>query len=318
MAEEIRALDLFAGGGGSSWGARQAGVKVVAAFDLWEVAEKNHHANFPGVKFYCQPLEDLNLKKVRKEVGKIDLIMASPECTNHSPAKGNKPRSEESKDTAFQVTRFAEAFKPKWVVVENVVNMRKWSRYKEFQTELERLGYKCTEQILNAADFGVAQSRRRLFLLCQRGTRPAKTPKPDLLRQNIKPIVNLNGAYRWTLLNNPKRAKATLERAERGFAQMGQRKPFLLVYYGSDGGGGWQRMDKPLRTITTVDRFAIVKPSPDGPVMRMLQVPELQQAMGMHGMRFEHGTRRDKVKMIGNAVCPPVMATVLKALISSN
>lgn len=311
----IRAIDMFAGGGGSSWGAKQAGVQVVAAFDLWELAEKNHEANFPGVRFYRERLEKLDLDQVKKEVGRIDLIMASPECTNHSPAKGNKPRCEESKDTAFQVTRFAEAFRPKWIVVENVVNMRKWSRYKEFQGKLEGLGYKCTEQVLNAADFGVAQSRRRLFLLCQRGKQtPAKTPKPSLRKASVRPIVNLNGAYRWTPLNQPKRAKATLERAARGFEKMGYDSPFLLVYYGSDGGGGWQRLNRPLRTITTVDRFAIVKPTPQGHVMRMLQVPELQQAMGMDGMRFEHGTRRDKIKMIGNAVCPPVMATVLKEL----
>ncbi|HEY0977681.1 MAG TPA: DNA cytosine methyltransferase [Flavobacteriales bacterium] len=311
----IRAIDMFAGGGGSSWGAKQAGVKVVAAFDLWHLAEKNHEANFPDVRFYRDRLENLDLKKVRKEVGRIDLIMASPECTNHSPAKGNKPRSEESKDTAFQVTRFAEAFKPKWIVVENVVNMRKWSRYKEFQGKLEALGYKCTEQVLNAADFGVAQSRRRLFLLCQRGKKaPLKTHKPDLPKVSVRPIVNMNGAYRWTPLNQPRRAKATLERASRGFEKMGYNSAFLLVYYGSDGGGGWQRLSRPLRTITTVDRFAIVKPTPQGHVMRMLQVPELQQAMGMHGMCFEHGTRRDKIKMIGNAVCPPVMATVLREL----
>ncbi len=56
---------------------------------------------------------------------------------------------------------------------------------------------------------------------------------------------------------------------------------FLLEYYGSDGVGGWQKINCPLRTITTVDRFALVKPSPRGHEMRMLQVPELQLAMGM-------------------------------------
>ena len=172
---------------------------------------------------------------------------------------------------------------------------------------------------MNAADFGVAQSRQRLFLLCQRGKKaPAKTPKLGLRKLSVRPIVNMNGAYRWSPLNKPNRAKATLERAARGFEKVGYNSPFLLVYYGSDGGGGGQRLNRPLRTITPVDRFAVVKPTPQGHVMRMLQVPELQQAMGMHGMLFEHGTRRDKIKMIGNAVCPPVMATVLKALTSSN
>jgi len=74
-----------------------------------------------------------------------------------------------------------------------------------------------------------------------------------------------------------------------------------------------------LRTITTVDRFAIVKTDPEqGHVMRMLQVPELQAAMGMpKEMKFETGSRRERIKMIGNAVCPPVMKGVIESLLSS-
>jgi DNA (cytosine-5)-methyltransferase 1 len=49
--------------------------------------------------------------------------------------------------------------------------------------------------------------------------------------------------------------------------------------------------------------------------MRMLQVPELQVAMGMQGMQFNHGSRRDRVKLIGNAVCPPVMKQVIRTLV---
>ena len=129
--------------------------------------------------------------------------------------------------------------------------------------------------------------------------------------------MDLNGTYRWTPLRKPSRAKATLERAERGFATLGKTSPFLLVYYGSDGGGGWQQLNRPLRTITTVDRFALVKPdSEHGHVMRMLQVPELQAAMGMPAkMKFETGTRRERIKMIGNAVCPPVMKRVIESLV---
>ncbi|MGH8021834.1 MAG: DNA cytosine methyltransferase [Opitutaceae bacterium] len=65
-----------------------------------------------------------------------------------------------------------------------------------------------------------------------------------------------------------------------------------------------------------MDRFALVKPDPKhGHVMRMLQVPELQAAMGMpRTMKFESGARRDRIKMIGNAVCPPVMREVVRHL----
>jgi DNA (cytosine-5)-methyltransferase 1 len=315
---KIRALDLFCGAGGSSWGAREAGVEIVAAFDLWPLAGEAHDANFPEVEFISGRLEEHDIEALVKRLGKIDLILASPECTNHSPAKGNKPRCEQSKDTAFQVVRFAKAFKPRWIVIENVVNMRKWTRYAEFKSALEKLGYKLEEQILNSAHFGVAQSRRRLFLTADLKQKPPQIVLPDCAVSKVAGIVDLNGEYRWTPLRAPKRATATLERAERGIAAMGADKPFLLVYYGSDGGGGWQKLNRPLRTITTVDRFALVKPDAEhGHVMRMLQVPELQAAMGMPAkMKLEAGTRRDRIKMIGNAVCPPVMKHVIKTIVA--
>lgn len=320
IPRRIRALDLFCGAGGSSWGAREAGVEIVAAFDLWPLAGAAHDVNFPEAEFIPGRLEDHDVAALVKRLGPIDLILASPECTNHSPAKGNKPRCEVSKDTAFQVVRFAEAFQPRWIAIENVVNMRKWIRYAEFKAALEKLGYQLQEQVLNAAHFGVPQSRRRLFLVADKRQMPPKVTPLKTELKKVADIVDLNGRYRWTPLRQPNRAKATLERAERGFAALGETNPFLLVYYGSDGSGGWQRLNRPLRTITTVDRFALVKPDPEhGHVMRMLQVPELQAAMGMPPkMKFETGTRRERIKMIGNAVCPPVMRQVVKQLISGN
>ena len=197
--------------------------------------------------------------------------------------------------------------------------MRKWTRYAEFKAALETLGYKLQEQVLNSAHFGVAQSRRRLFLTADLKQQPPKIVPRKRIVSKVADIVDLNGKYKWTPLRAPKRATATLERAERGIAVMGANKPFLLVYYGSDGGGGWQKLNRPLRTITTVDRFALVKPDKEhGHVMRMLQVPELQAAMGMPvKMKLEAGTRRDRIKMIGNAVCPPVMRQVLSSLVKA-
>ncbi len=312
----IRALDLFCGAGGSSWGAREAGVEIVAAFDLWRLAGEAHLVNFPEAEYISGRLEDLDVSSLVARFGKIDLIMGSPECTNHSPAKGNKPRCEESKNTAFQVVRFAEAFKPRWIIIENVVGMKRWSRYAEFKNAIEKLGFQLREQVLNAAEFGVPQSRRRLFLMGDRLRKPPKiVPRRKPIRK-AKEIVDLNGTYRWSPLRTPTRAKATLKRAENGISEMGDKKPFLIVYYGSDHAGGWQRLNRPLRTITTLDRFAVVKPTQAGHMMRMLQVPELQAAMGMPPkMKLDAGTRRDRIRMIGNAVCPPVMKEVVKILI---
>ncbi len=309
----IRAIDLFCGAGGSSWGAKQAGVEIVAAFDRWDLAGKNHHENFPTTRFIEGRLEDSDPDALAAELGPIDLIMASPECTNHSPAKGNAPRCELSKDTAFEVIRYAKAFKPRWIVVENVINMMKWTRYKEFYQALIDEGYKITEQRLNSADFGVPQSRRRLFLLCDRVKKPSAVVKPDMEKVPASKFIDLNGKYKWSPVDKPNRAKATLARAKRARAQV-KRNAFLMVYYGSDGAGGWQKMSRPLRTVTTVDRFAVVKQEHGTDVMRMLQPDELAIAMGMEGMVFKHGSRREKIHMLGNAVCPPVMKSVINHL----
>jgi len=307
---------LFCGAGGSSWGAQAAGVEIVAAFDMWPVAESVYRDNFPNVKFYSGRIEDHDPDQIAREVGHIDLIMASPECTNHSVAKGNKPRCERSKDTALQVVRFAKAFKPRWVIVENVVSMQNWSKYAGLVQDMKDLGYHSLVQKLNAADFGVPQARRRLFLLFDLEAEPAKIQRPKRKRKTAAHIVNRNGEYSYTPLRTDRRAKSTLERADRAISRLGEKTPFLLVYYGSDHAGGWQSLDRPLRTITTLDRFALVKPSGSGHVMRMLQPEELKAAMGWpQKFTIVHGTRRDKIKVIGNAVCPKVMTTIVESLV---
>jgi len=310
-----RAIDLFCGAGGSSWGAQAAGVEIVAGFDMWNVAESVFKANFPKAKFYSGRLEDHKTNSIAGELGKIDLIMASPECTNHSVAKGNKPRCEKSRETALQVIRFARSFKPRWLVVENVVSMKNWSRYEEFIHDIKSLGYKTFTQALNAADFGVPQSRRRLFILCDLEKVPNPVQLPRRKRRKAIEIIDGNGRYQYSPLRTERRALATLARADRAIADVGKKSSFLIVYYGTDHAGGWQRLDVPLRTITTLDRFAYVKPNGSGHVMRMLQPEELKKAMGWpKSFKIDNGTRRDKIKMIGNAVCPPVMKSIIKTL----
>jgi DNA (cytosine-5)-methyltransferase 1 len=311
----IKAIDLFAGLGGSSWGATNAKIKVVVAVDRWELARDTYKSNFPGVHFLLEKCEEVRLPALKKRVGKIDLIMASPECTSHTCAKGNAPRSEVSRRTAFQVVRFAKVFKPRWIVVENVVHMRSWKSYDNWLKQIKDLGYNVKDQVINAADHGVPQARRRLFIVCDRQTVPSEVKPTVKRRKTAASILSKNGGFKFSDLQAENRAPATLERAGRALDAVGRSKSFLLVYYGSDAAGGWQGLDVPLRTLTTLDRFAYVRPTKKGHQMRMLQVPEIKAAMGFPGdYAMEHGTRREKIKLLGNAVCPPVMAAVLRTL----
>jgi len=319
--QTIRALDLFAGVGGSSWGAQMAGVRIVGAVDVWHLAEKSYLDNLNEVKFYRCKCESLSPEKVGQEVGPIQMLIASPECTSHTCAKGGAERSELSRKTALQVIRFAQIMKPRWIIVENVIQMRTWHRYREWIFKLETLGYNTRQQILNSADFGVPQSRRRLFVICDMEAAPREIiPVRSFKSPTVCDIIDSNGHYPFSALKKQGRAESTLQRAERAITTLGSKSPFLLVYYGTDGAGGWQRLDMPLRTITTLDRFAYVRLGKDGQYeMRMLQVPELKKAMGFpESYRLEHGTRRERIKLLGNAVCPPVMKAIIETITKTN
>jgi DNA (cytosine-5)-methyltransferase 1 len=316
--KNVKGIDLFAGLGGSSWGAKSAGVDIVAAVDRWELARDTYKSNFPGVHFLLERCEHIELRMLKRKIGSVDLIVASPECTSHTCAKGNAPRSETSRRTAFQVVRFAKVFKPRWVVIENVVHMRTWKSYATWLNQLADLGYKVKEQVVNAADHGVPQARRRLFVMCDREQQPSEVRPTVRRRRTAASVVKQKGSFRFSDLRHENRAEATLQRAERALARVGQKEPFLLVYYGSDAAGGWQPLNVPLRTLTTLDRFAYVRATEDGHEMRMLQVPEIKAAMGFpKAYILKHGTRREKIKLLGNAVCPPVMRAVIRKLTDS-
>lgn len=313
---DIRTFDMFCGGGGSSLGARAAGVRIVGGVDLWAPAIDSFALNFPDAAVFNKDLRELTPADVLRKTGKIDLLLSSPECTHHTCARGNKPRSEESKETALQVVRYAKAMKPRWIVLENVVHMLPWARYPELKEKLAKLGYHLHEQVLDASDFGVPQKRRRLFLLADSKVVPQAITTSNVTVATARSILDPEGTWPVTPLRTPGRAKGTLERAERAIAKLGSNASFLLVYYGSDGSGGWQSLEMPLRTVTTVDRFALVLPGPDGShYMRMLQPSEIRRAMGFpDNYVFPDVTRRERVKLMGNAVCSPVMTAIVRSL----
>jgi DNA (cytosine-5)-methyltransferase 1 len=312
----VHALDLFCGAGGSSQGAVQAGACLVGAIDAWDLATRTLKTNHPGATVYTERLgPDSRPDRALLRRG-VQLLLASPECTNHSVAKGNAPRSEESKRSANYILNYVNDLEPKWIVLENVVQMRDWHGYDPLIDRLHRMGYGVTPQVLDSADFGVPQTRRRLFLLCQRGAAPERLRFPaGLIRKTAKSFIDLGSRWPSRALYRDGRAEATIERAERAMFELGTGKPFLIVYYGSDGSGGWQPLSRPLRTLTTLDRFGLVTWRKGVPHLRMLQVDELQAAMGFPPTyAFDHGTRRDQVKMLGNGVCPPVMEAVVRHL----
>lgn len=311
-------VDLFCGAGFGARGAVDAGARPLLGVDSWDLATETFRANFPGSEVKSQRVEELDPWRLRNKY-LPDVLLASPECTSHSIARGAKPGCERSRETALSIQPWVEAMRPRWLVIENVNRMKSWTRHSELVEFLEDSGYRISDLLLNAADFGAPQSRKRMFLLCDReGT---ATTRQDLLeygggpRLSAAAILDKENRYPSKPLFGAGRAEATIARAERAIQALGQGTPFLIVYYGSDYAGGWQRLDAPLRTVTTLDRFGLVSWSGRTPYLRMLQPDELVRAMcGRSNHLLPHGTRRQKIRLCGNGICAPVTKAIFKRI----
>lgn len=323
----MKGIDLFSGGGCGSAGARHAGLTMVGAVDAWDIAADTYADNFRTATVITAKLTDRSGPEIFGRVGKVDMLIASPECIHHSIARGNRPVDQESQRSGWYVMNFIKQLGPRWIVLENVTPMRNWPGFDDLVSTL-RKSYKLRIGPLDAADFGTPQNRRRLFIVGDRLVTPTIALPGQRPTRDASCILEREGNYAAEPVYNGKRAASTIARVERGIAELGRGKDFLIVYYGSDRAGGWQRLDRPLRTLTTLDRFGLVQWIDRQPTLRMLQVPELKRAMGLTHLKDEHGngvkftldqgTRRDKVRVLGNGVCAPVMRAVVGSLLGAS
>lgn len=297
----LRAIDLFAGAGGWSTGAQQAGLKVVAAANHWQTAVSTHQTNHPEAVHFCQ---DLNLLDP-SQFPAHDVVLASPACQGHSRARAeNAVRHDASRATAWCVIDTVECTRPKAVLVENVPEFLKWSLFPVWSDALKRLGYNLTVNVLDAADFGVPQNRERVFIVGTRG-KPMTVRSPGAKHVGASSFLDF-AAGNWSAVNKPGRAQATLDRIAKGRAELGSR--FLIAYYGNNKGG--RSIDRPIGTLTTRDRYALV----DGNRMRILSVAEGKMAMGFPADYVLAGNREAQVMQLGNAVSPPVAREICDQL----
>lgn len=188
--------DLFCGAGGTSTGAlraaREAGLRPsLTAINHWPRAIETHSANHPDARHLCTSIDAIDPRGLFK-LGELDLLLASPECMHHSVARGGRPVNDQSRATAWCVTRWAEALQPGAILVENVPEFLDWApigtngrplksqRGAVFQgwvSALRALGYTVDWRILCAADYGDPTTRRRLFVQAVRGRRKIKWPE---------------------------------------------------------------------------------------------------------------------------------------------
>lgn len=208
--------DMFCGAGGTSTGvleaAKKLGKKVrLLAINHWDVAISTHSENHPEMPHYNSDLINIDPLKVVPS-GRLRLLVASPECTHFSRARGGKPMSKQSRASVKYVLSWMRALDIENAIIENVpefmdwgplhrkcncsvhvddkdaihesrchigkpVRNRKGEYFHRFIAKLKEIGYNVQWRVLNAADYGDPTTRKRLFIVARKG-KPVHFPEP--------------------------------------------------------------------------------------------------------------------------------------------
>src|SRR6267142_412712 len=163
------AFGLFVGGGGLDLGFHQAGYLLLAATDSDPYAQKTHERNWPDVPFILSDIRTLNFATIDKalEGKRPDVIVGGPPCQGFSTL-GDRLSCDPRNDLVDAFIRIVDGLRPQAVVIENVraIATEYKGRYRDYVLKrFSEIGYRMNFAILNAAEFGVPQLRRRAFFV---------------------------------------------------------------------------------------------------------------------------------------------------------
>jgi len=291
-------VDLFCGAGGTSTGIHLAGYNnmyVAACVNHDTNAINSHKANHPETLHFTEDIRDFRVvEKIKalidqlREVfpGCVVNLWASLECTNFSNAKGGMARDADSRSLADHMPMYLEALQPDYFWVENVREFMAWgpldengkpisrtagTDYLRWMDLIRSFGYRSDAKILNAADYGSCQIRKRLFIQFAKPNLsikwPPQTHTKDPNKNSLFPLPEwrpvrevLDLEDEGTSIFDRKKplSDKTLNVIIKGIVKAIEENEdvFLYKYYGS--GDNYNSINKPAGTVTTKDRFAKV------------------------------------------------------------
>lgn len=276
-------VDNFAGGGGASLGLEWAlGRSPDIAINHDAEAIAMHKANHPATQHYCQDVWSVDPRKVCG--GKpVAVAWFSPDCTDHSKAKGSKPiRNRKSRDLAWVVVRWAKAVRPALIMLENVEEFREWAplitaedgqqkrcplrkgfTFRRWWRAMEQLGYVGDLRERVAANAGAPTMRKRLYVIFRCDGLPivwpepthAKFPTPALKAwRTAGDCIDFDLPCPSIFTRKKPLADNTLRRIARGTFRyvINNPRPFIVPRYGERPGQvpRISDIDRPFNTIT--------------------------------------------------------------------
>lgn len=166
------ALDLFCGCGGLTQGLKDAGFRVLGGIDNDSASVQTYACNHPETTIWHQDIRTLDTTTVLEMLnlvpGQLDLLAGCPPCQGFSTLRthnGSFPVEDPRNGLLQEMVRFAEALRPRAVMMENVPGLVNRVEFRDFCSRMQGFGYAGSAQVLDAADYGVPQRRRRLIYL---------------------------------------------------------------------------------------------------------------------------------------------------------
>lgn len=204
-------IDLFSGAGGIGIGFEQAGFEHILSSDFDEAVAKTfiHNNNVPFVKGDLSEPKIFN--KIKNIIGdkSIDVLVGGPPCQGFSmfgrrrfvKSQSHDPFDDIRNDLIFTYLKYVEEYRPKWFLMENVaglVNLSGGFFLEKFIEKVKELGYLNYDyKIINTADYGVPQKRKRFIFLANRTGNIIPWPKPKFYEKPEdweKPYRTINGS----------------------------------------------------------------------------------------------------------------------------
>ncbi|MEO8360407.1 MAG: DNA cytosine methyltransferase [Vicinamibacteria bacterium] len=200
MSSKPTAIDLFSGAGGLSRGLRDAGFRIVGAVEMDALACETYRANHPRARIWERDILSVTATEILKatglQPGELDLIAACPPCQGFSSlrTRNGLQRNRDKRNILIrQVLRFARVMRPKTLMMENVPALATSTHFSHFRRGLRALGYQVKWDVLDTADFGVPQRRKRLVLLASRFGMPSFGPTVSPVR-TVRDAISHLGA----------------------------------------------------------------------------------------------------------------------------
>lgn len=332
----LRLIDLFAGCGGLTRGFVDTGdYEPIFAVEWAPDAAETYALNF-GDHVFVGPIEQV------EEFPQADVVVGGPPCQGFSPLN-MRGVGLERRGLWREYLRALEEAEPRAFMMENVPELLKSGEYAAFKRAAERLGFTVDQRVLNAADYGVPQTRRRAFAIGVRDSAPrwpeqtySSPDKPvgglpswRSFRDAVKGLPLQPDGRNWHRPRNPRPTSLerykTIPNEGEGRFQLAERRPeitpacWLRKKSGSTDVFGRLWWDRPAYTIRTEfykpEKGRYLHPSEHRPIT----VREAARCMSFDDdFAFpEHQPMTAVAKQIGNAVCPRLAEQVALRLAES-